>query len=109
MDDEEENKDDKDCLMSIDEGVKYKISRIADCTALIIENSIVLFKINDNDLKACILNFENKKIVDLKLQDSKLYIVFNLSSSKKFIITRQMWKIFKTYLPLIEKVLTNGK
>ena len=53
----------------------------------------------------------NSKIVNLYYSKSyKDYVLcFNLSSSKKFIITRQMWKIFKTYLPLIEKVLSNGK
>ena len=39
----------------------------------------------------------------------KDYVVsLNLGNSKKFIITKSMWKTFKIYYPLIDKVLQNG-
>jgi hypothetical protein len=33
----------------------------------------------------------------------------NLGNSKKYIITKFMWKIFKIYYPFIDKVLQNGQ
>lgn len=39
----------------------------------------------------------------------KDYVVsFNLGNSKKFIVTKSMWKILKIYYPLINKYLQNG-
>ena len=40
----------------------------------------------------------------------KDYVVsLNLGNSKKFIVTKSMWKIFKIYYPLIDKILHDGK
>ena len=48
----------------------------------------------------------------VRLYYSKSYKDYVLSlalgNSKKFIITKSMWKIFKIYYPLIDKVLQNG-
>ena len=39
----------------------------------------------------------------------KDYVVsFNLGNSKKFIVTKSMWKILRIYYPLINKYLLNG-
>lgn len=39
----------------------------------------------------------------------KDYVVsFNLGISKKFIVTKSMWKILRIYYPLINKYLQNG-
>lgn len=39
----------------------------------------------------------------------KDYVVsLNLGNSKKFIITKSMWKTFNIYYPLIDRVLRNG-
>ena len=48
----------------------------------------------------------------VRLYYSKSYKDYVLSlalgNSKKIIITKSMWKIFKIYYPLIDKVLQNG-
>ena len=56
-------------------------------------------------------NLTNYKTVRIYYSKSyKEYVVsLNLGNSKKFIITKSMWKIFKIYYPLIEKILENGK
>lgn len=36
-------------------------------------------------------------------------VSLNLGNSKKFIITKSMWKTFNIYYPLIDKVLRNGE
>lgn len=54
-------------------------------------------------------NFTNYKSV--RIYYSKSYRDFvlslNLGNSKKFIITKSMWKIFKIYFSLIDKLLSN--
>ena len=40
----------------------------------------------------------------------KEYVVsLNLGNSKKFIINKSMWKIFKIFYPLIDRKLNNGE
>ena len=47
----------------------------------------------------------------VRLYKSKSYkgyvLSLNLGNSKKFIITKQMWKTFKIYFPHIDKILSN--
>ena len=47
----------------------------------------------------------------IRLYKSKSYkdfvLCLNLGKSKKFIITKEMWKIFKIYIPLINNTLSN--
>ena len=52
----------------------------------------------------------NYKIVRIYFSKSyKDYVVsFNLGNSKKFIVTKSMWKILRIYYPLINKYLQNG-
>jgi hypothetical protein len=56
------------------------------------------------------LNLSNSKIVRLYYSKSyKDYVLcFKLGSNKKFILTKSMWKIFRNYLPEIDKTLTKN-
>ena len=55
-------------------------------------------------------NLSNYKSVRIYYSKSyKDYVVsFNLGNSKKFIVTKSMWKTFKIFYPLINKFLQNG-
>ena len=57
------------------------------------------------------IHLSPQKVVKLYYSKSyKSYVLcFKLGKSKKFIISSFMWKIFKRYIHLIEKVLDNGK
>jgi hypothetical protein len=56
-------------------------------------------------------HLSNYKSVRIYFSKSyKDYVLsLNLGNSKKFIITKYMWTIFKIYYPFIDQVLQNGK
>ena len=53
-----------------------------------------------------LLNLSNTKIVRLYYSKSYYVLCFKLGSNKKFLITKSMWKIFRNYLPEIDKTLS---
>jgi hypothetical protein len=56
-------------------------------------------------------HLSNYKSVRIYFSKSyKDYVLsLNLGNSKKFIITKFMWTIFKIYYPFIDQILQNGK
>jgi hypothetical protein len=54
------------------------------------------------------LTFSNSKVLRLYYSKSyKEYVLsFKLGKTKKFIVTKSMWKILKQYIPQIDKTLS---
>ena len=61
---------------------------------------------DENTDEFCIYISKNKTF---RLYYSKTYkssvLSFNFGNSKKYIITKPMWKIFRKYIPHIDKIL----
>ncbi len=74
----------------------------------IIDNKHKNINFDKNEIN---LNLSPQKVV--RLYYSKCYksyvLSFKLGKTKKFIITKFMWKIFQRYLPKIQRVLEDGK
>lgn len=63
--------------------------------------------VQTGDFEEFKLNFSNFKSVRLyySMAYKDFVLSFNLGNSKKFILTKTMWKLFRNYLAHIDKVL----
>jgi hypothetical protein len=61
-----------------------------------------------DDHELCITLSKTKKIHLYKSKAYKSYVIsFDLGSSKKFIITKEKWLLFRNHIEYIDEIMTN--
>ena len=63
----------------------------------------------NDDHEICITLSDTKKIHLYKSKSYKSYVVsFDLGSSKKFIINKEKWMLFRKHIEEIDEIMTNN-
>ncbi len=65
---------------------------------------------NEDEDEFCIYLNKNKTFRVYKSKSYQSHVLsFNFGNFKKYIITKQMWKIFRSYIPRIDRILIDYK
>ena len=77
---------------------------------LLYANHFAYEKSNEDDDEFCIYLNKNKTFRVYKSKSYQSHVLsLNFGNFKKYIITKQMWKIFRSYIPRIDRILIDYK